>query len=746
MGVMSYRLLVVAVVAACSDTTSGIEVIPGTIDVAEGEEVVAQLRFDGKAAGAFRFHMDEQASEHLVVALGEDGHSLHVTPRCSAIADGGSRRSEEITISMTDHDTPSIVVPVNIEPSSTGSCAVQIVGWAGPCDAKPMEPPIAIRLGEPYQAVCLEVRVPDSLSTVTVAFPAPIDVDPLHLLSAEPPPPEAHLPLPDAPLPIVVAPDTAVKQLVWVAGVPNFRGHMDFALRWAEEVGDASGVAHLEFVVGQPGEGALRVRGTPSNVNEYRTAKFLFSNTYYDVPDSGSCVRATPLNPDVSSLAIADLPHVIPQDTLVCGEALHTIELLTGIDSAGIEGVKIELLQCNGCGDNPDAACCATLEPLPVLDTTTETLASLSVAERISSGSIDARACVDIDGNDIPELLVGDGTNAQLLVGAGTPGNIRYSSPAFSFPLPLSMFALEWRDETTVHPVLVGEFATAPFLRAATTSGWEAKQWAVLPTSPYGTDEWVPLAPQHGAGASYLIVQKAPSVLGFACVSAGCTDGPTIDVSGIGGGSLPGQIRGIGVADTNGDTFLDLLVAVDSQIPMGGDRDVFLYAYQLRWSGHQLEGVQGPTHYMTAATHIGWQSLKFVSVEIASDEDRVFVLARGGNQHALVEVEPCGNGCRGSQLVGTIGTPYDMANVSDTLYVATDLGIWKLDGDTWAQRDPERALGQSTFPVPDDELTYGRTFRSCLMNPMSRPSFLFDVEDGARWSFADVVVETLPAY
>lgn len=725
---MLHRVVVVALVAACtSPSSTGFEVLPGPeIVVKEGETSDDRfLRYDGAP-----LRREQVELEHPFADLVErDGELyLHVTPPCSTIANTTATVSETITLSLTDIEAEPVVVTVEVRPNEDGPCAVAIRAWPGPCADRQGAAPGQIELVGPAQILCLEATLPDSIPSIDVTFPTANSVDPLFLTAGG----EAW-----------TAMGPSSTREVTLERVHNLRGHLDFEITWRTE--DAVEIAHFDLVHGQPGEGAIRVRGVPNSIDEYNTATFVFTTSYYDLPDTGSCVRATPQDASTTALVVrTGNPRVAEQGTLICNESIHTVELVMGLSAAPAEHVNLEMYRCSGCGDEPTAACCEDTGQLEPIDTQTATLTSRSLAEAVGDGSLSARACVDIDGDDRPEVVVADSTTTHLYAASGTVAeDVRFTTPV-SIPSPTSTFALQWFDGVNVQPVLVGEFEEAPSLRVATTMGWDTKQWAALPVSPYGTDEWVPLGPRHGAGASYLVVQKLDSIFGFACVSPACTtDGPLIDVSSLGGGQIDSTIRGIGVADIDRDTDLDLLVAVEAIATAGNNRPLTLWAYDLQWQGHVLVSHSPPTQFETAQPQIDWNRLKFVALPRPGAPDSIYVLASSATRHAIVATVHSGTMWT-SEVLGTIGNAFEIAAVDNALFAATDLGIWELEGTSWHQRDPERAILPASFPVPTESITYGRTLRACLMKPGARSSVLFDVESGARWTFADVVVETLP--
>ncbi|MFN0252888.1 MAG: hypothetical protein ACKV2T_38800, partial [Kofleriaceae bacterium] len=397
------------------------------------------------------------------------------------------------------------------------------------------------------------------------------------------------------------------------------------------------------------------------------------------------------------------------------------------------------------------SACCAEVDT-ELIDGRTFLVRSRSVVEPIAVGQGGERACVDLDNDNAPEVVVRDAAGARLSVATGPPSNIRFAASIAMNETPQSMLAMSWFDGMKPRPILVGQFQTSPFLRLASPAGWAANEWAPRPTSVTGAHDWVPVAPSRDAGASYLAVRQGFTAIAFACVSPGSpgcrADATTIDIADIDMGPIatPQRVVGFTVADFDGDLDLDLVVAVDDMVPVVTTRPVKMYAYDLRWNGHEIESHSEPTAFSVASTGVAWTALQFATLPYA-DGDLIYLLATGGLTTAFVEISTCALGCRTSRVVHSIGRPYRIATVGNTLFAATELGIWELEnGQSWIPRDPERMRTQgTTIPAPDPSSPYGQQLESCLVaDPLTPPSILFDAEAGARWAFANVQVGTLP--
>ena len=741
MGTMGYRLLGVALVAACTSPSSkGIEVVPGPeMRIDEGTTEAVELRFDGEAGGDFELALDESATRLLeATTVTENGVTeLRVTPRCSAIPEG-STLVQLTTIEVSKPGTDaSMTVGVSIEPNERDACAVQVVGWAGACEDPPTTFPPEIRLDpaiDGAQPICVEVSVPDSIPSLDVEFPEWGSLEPLTISGDDL---------------IGLAPATKTRrQLVATNVLEKFRGRREIDVRWSN-----GGSARLVVTAGSPGEGVLRIRSTATNVAEYRPSIVKFASSYYEKDGTIACVRATPHAPTTMTLVIrSDLDEVISQGALACGVTINAIELVTAMDSADNESIDVTLERCT---PDPtcaltDSACCSRPEALvEIIDTGVLNVPSRSVVEPIAVGLGGERACVDLDRDNVPDVVVRDAQGPRVHAAIGTPTNVRFPAGR-SIPAAQSMLALRWFDGLTAQPILVGEFQTAPLLRRANTEGWEAIEWAPRPTSITSAYAWAPVAPARDAGASYLAVKQSDSTIGFACVSPACrgTDAASIDVSTIATGpaQFDNKLSGFAIADFDGDGDFDLVVAVDAIIPVGSPRPVTMYAYDLVWTGHEIIGHGPPMAFTVAGTGVSWSSLQFVTIPTDADGDLIYIATNGAQNNRLVEVAPCGPGCRTSRIIDTIGRVFQIAAVGNKLFAATDLGVWELANGSWVQRDPERARTQTTtIPVPDASSMYGRNLQSCfLADPTLPASMLFDTDAGARWSFAAVVVGTLP--
>lgn len=739
MVVMSYRVLVVALVAACqSDGATGIEVLPGPeIRIREGSTSLPyELRFAGQPSSGFA--LDYDASRLDVTTIENGGATMiEVHALCSVLPPGETLHAlDTITVSKVGSDTAPAIISVDITPWELDTCAVQVVGWAGPCIPRPADPPPVIELdiATSTQPICIEVSVPDSIDSLDVTFPPWGSLDPLELAGEN--------------LIGLVKGEVATRELVATSVPEKFRGRRDLDVRW----GDA-GLARLPITAGEPGDGVLRLRTGPANASEYSASTVKFASSYYEKPGTVPCVRAIPNTPTTSLIVRSDLAEIVSQGGLACGSVINAIELVTSIDSLAVEGIDIELERCTlptSCGTLTDSQCCALPEAtIEHLDDGSIVVPSKSVTEAIAVDAGGDRGCIDLDEDDVPEVLVRDASGVRLHRSAGTSDDVRFASP-MSLSYGERWLAFRWFDGTDAKTVLIGDFQTA--LRAMTIAGWSAQQFAPRPATSDVATTWVPLGPSHDGGASYLVARLSNTTLGFACISPACrgVDAPSIDVSEIdlgGSAQTPTRVTGYTVADIDGDDDLDLVVVLDGIVPIGTARPIKMYTFDLEWNGHELVGHQPAASLTAPSPGVEWTSLQFASLVRDTDGDLIYVLARdaANQQHAVVEVATCGSGCATTRSIPTISRAFEIANVGNRLFAATDLGIWELDGSSWIQRDPERArTQQTTIPIPESS-RYGMFLRACLpTTPTARPAMLFETEAGARWTFADVEVDTLP--
>lgn len=729
---MSGRLLgvtwIAGLVAACGSDpgTAGIQVVPGTtIQVAEGKTATAYLLLDGEPGQRFELPADPDAIARLnaTVSTTDDVTALQVTPSCAAIATGGARRIEELTIRAVDSDAAPLAIIVEIEPSEEGLCAVAVVGWPGPCTTRPLvvPPEIALDITSPTQPVCIEVYVPESVLDLDVTFPSWASLEPLQLTGA---------PLLD------LGPGSHTRELTAISVDEKFRGRRELEVRWG-----AAGAASLSVVSGEPGLGQLRIRGGPPSLTEYKRATYPTSVSYFEQPGTVACVRANPQTTDTRLVVRTDQVTVTGADMLACDGTINNLELVPGIGSSATEHVDVELLKCTqpsaGCAD--PRACCegSTLEQL---DTAVISLPARSVAETLTIASGSDRACVDLDDDDVPEIVVREASATRVhRATVPTVNSVRFAQPVTTSVTPLSMLALRWFNGLSVKPVLLGEFANE--LRIAIPTGWSSATFELRPSASEPAHRWVPLEPTRGGGASYLAVKQSGSVISLVCISPGCSsDGDPIDVASVLPGPSATTISGYGVFDLRGDGDLDLVLALDTVIPIDGARKARLYSVDLEWQGHTLTRQDPPAPWANVTTTVSWNTLQFVALPRTGAEDAVYMLAQGSDfQNVLVEIA-----LPSVQIIDTIGRPFEVADVGGSVFVGTDLGVWELTTTDWIQRDPERALmSSSSFPIPDPSSGYGRGLRSCLTAPSAPASLVFDAVTDARWVFDALVVESV---
>ena len=726
--------LALGALAGCSDEAGGrIEVFPGPVMyVEEGETVLHELRFDGERGGTFALVPGASTENRLVSDLVTlDGATfLRVTPLCSAI-DAGSTDTVLETIEVSRPGTSaSAMVSVLIESNERDDCAVQVVGWAGPCATKPMVIEPEIRLDpstDAAQTICVEATVPDSFASVDVKFPVWDTLLPLSIAGADL---------------LGLGPSSETRRELVVDGVlERFRGRREIEVTWT-----SGGSTRLVVTAGDPGDGVLRARSNPIIVPEYGASIVRFSSSYYEQDGTIPCVRATPRAPTTTTLVVrSDLDEIIAQGELACGEIINAVELITAIDSAPVGWIDVTLERCTrptGCGLS-DSACCALAgADVEVLDAGMFEIVSQSVAEDVASAPDTDSACLDLDGDDVPELAVVEAAGLHMYAGSGTPTDVRFVDGPALLAMPDSILALDWFDGGQATPILVGEFTSSPRLRRAKTDAWEPSAWASRPVTNDAARAWVPIEPTRGAGASYLAVRETDHTVALVCVSPGCpNDAAKIDVSTIQFGVVTAKLSAITVADVDGDKDLDLLVAVHGILPFGSPRPITLYSYDLQWSGHEIVGHGPPTLFVDTEMDVEWNTIDFVSLASAGG-DVIYAFVSGDGAQAIVEVSSCTPLCR---RVHAIGRPLGIVGVDDALFVSTDLGVWELAGPNWIQRDPERRRTEQTIvPAPDPTSPYGRQLRSCLFANQPPPSVVVATEAGARWMFAEVEVDTLP--
>ncbi len=742
---MSGRLVCVTwiagLVAACSeDPATGIEVVPGSVlRTTEGDVATAYLLLDGAPGREFyQPVVDPDVFESAAISVEDDLTVLRVTPGCAAVAPGSSRRIEELTIRAIEGDAAPFVISVDITANEGGVCAVEVVGWAGPCASRPeiVPPEITLDATSSLQPVCIEVIVKDRFPDLDVTFPDWASLEPLELRGGA---------LLDLGL------GTHTLELMAANVHEKFRGRRDLEVRWG-----VAGVARLPVVAGEPGQGQLRIRGGPEKFTEYQRALFPTGVSYFEKPGTVACVRAMPRSEDTELVVRVVLDDPDGSDSIVsvakgalgCGGTINELQLVPGIRSDSTEIIDVELLACTlpamGCETMSTNACCETAT-LSLLDSAEISRPTRSVAESLAFPSGSDRACIDLDDDEVPEIVVTDTTETRMYrATAPTDDNVRLDPPVSTSVVPTSMLALRWFDGLSAHPFLLGEFVND--LRIAIPTGWSSASFEPRPSASEPASRWVPLEPKRGDGASYLAVKQSGSVIGLVCISVGCNgDGVPIDVTSF----QPGQetiISGYGVFDYLGDGDLDLVLALDTNPISFGLRSVTLFVVNLEWQGHELTRHDSPIEWATMPRLVAWNTLQFVALPRTTGGDALYVLTLGANtQNLLFEfAPPPGPLPFVGRIVGAIGGPREIADVGGTLFVATDLGVWELSATSWTQRDPERARGStSSFPVLPVS-GYGKGLRPCLMAPTAAASLVFDTDANARWTFADVTVEALP--
>ncbi|MFN0250902.1 MAG: hypothetical protein ACKV2T_28770, partial [Kofleriaceae bacterium] len=332
-------VIVLVVFAACDDESSlGIEVFPGPeMRVLEGKTVEHELRLDGERGRTFGFVGDASAMARLAVSTIEHdgGTFLRVTPRCTAVA-AGATNSVLAHIEISAPNAAPVTVSVTIEPHESDECAVQVVGWLGPCTDRPptIEPEIRLDpLTGAEQRICVHVSVPEPIASVDVTFPPWLGLAPL-VISGEG-------------LFGLAGPVEADRELVVTGVLGTFRGRRDIDVHWT-----GGGSARLVVTAGEPGDGVVGARNTLANVAEYKPGILKFATSYYDKPGTVACVRATPKAPTMTLVMRSDLDEIIAQGDLACGVTINAAELVTAMDSADAEEIDVTLERCT-----PDPLC-----------------------------------------------------------------------------------------------------------------------------------------------------------------------------------------------------------------------------------------------------------------------------------------------------------------------------------------------------------------------------------------------------
>ena len=748
----SRSCIAIAVLASCGVSEQVITVSPGPVVIApEGESRDIVVALPSHPGARFEVTMSDETAalfmtRPVAVAAGEVGATITVTPRCDALTASRPSGVVELTVSTPDASVEPVVITVEIQDNPADACGISAVAWLGDCtQPQPFQSELTIDVStQTRQQLCIEMTMPDpSVETVWLSVSAPSDQRLFILRDLGE---------------VAIANESQAGETyrhTRIVGIPDphnyYRGRMPVAINWQT---DGPGKApqngiDVVIVVGAPGDAVIRpVSPVPST--EYRISAANIEISHYftkEVP----CVKTSWVAPSNRVDDEHDLVRLFADNEFarigewLCGADTVRLEVWPPIDARATETVILDAAACDTTACPTDltaTSCCrgggGTIGP--IVATRPVNTNVVSVADEIAkAGTQSELICIDskLDGNS--DMLLRSATSMKMYTATGGRFGVAVQFNA----IPSSVVGTVEEHMLGERATVFGLFGSQPRLRRADFAGgkWnDAGLDAILPNTSAPLDLWKPIGKTVDGPTTHLAIWRDATTVTLMCTSDTCNgvvnipiiiDGSTFDA--------------VGSADLDGDNETDLVVATSRPGPTAGTRELRLRGVILDWT------TSSPTaspafDVAPVATLMPYQTVRIVSLD-EEPCDRLYVFAKGLTTAQIVETHA--TQCMIGPLpyapfttIQSLGNALGIANVSNKLIVATEIGVWEYGTSSWFMRDPQLAeLAQGgVVPVADPSSTYGEHLTACIGGEKTGMAFEATLET-ARWTQYGIDVE-----